>query len=41
MMLNLVVKKEATKNRDRSRSSITRPRTPTRFVQRFGLDIGL
>ena len=43
LMLNLVVEKGASKDRDRSRSSITRPRTgtPTGFVQRFRLDFGL
>ena len=43
LMLNLVVEKGASKDRDRSGSSITRPRTgtPTRFVQRSTLDFGL
>ena len=42
-MLNLVVEKGVSKDRDWSRSSITRPRTgaPTRFVQRSRLDFGL
>ena len=39
LMLNLVVAKGASKDRDRSGSSITRPRTgtPTGFVRRSGL----
>ena len=42
-MLNLVVEKGASKDRYRSGSSITRPRTgtPTGFVQRSRLDFGL
>ena len=42
-MLNLVVEKGASKDRDWSGWSITRPRmgTPTGFVQRFRLDFGL
>ena len=42
-MLNLLVEKGASKDRDRSGSSITRPRTgtPTGFLQRFRLDFGL
>ena len=42
-MLNLVVEKRASKDCDRSRSSITRPRTgpPTGFVQRSRLNFGL
>ena len=42
-MLNLVVEKRASKDHDRSESSITRPKrgTLTRFVQRFRLDFGL
>ena len=42
-MLNLVVEMEGSKDRDRSGSSITRPRmgTPTGFVQRSRLDFGL
>ena len=42
-MLNLIVKKEASKDHDRSRSSIAQPRmgTPTGFVQRCKLDFGL
>ena len=42
-MLNLVVEKGASKDRDRSGSSITRPMKgpPTRFVQRSRLDFGL
>ena len=40
---NLVVEKRASKVRDRSESSITRPRTgtPTGFVQRSRLYFGL
>ena len=43
LILNLVVEKGASKDRDQSGSSITRPRTgtPTRFVQRSRLDFGL
>ena len=43
LMLKLVVEKGASKDRDRSRSSITRPRTGTLigFVQRCRLDFGL
>ena len=39
LMLNLVVEKGANKDRDRSGSSITRPRTgtPTEFVRQSGL----
>ena len=42
-MLNLVVEKGASKDRDRSESNIIRPRTgtPTRFVQRSRLDFGI
>ena len=42
-MLNLVVEKGATKDRDRSGSRITPPRTsiPMKFVQRSRLDFGL
>ena len=42
-MLNLVVEKGASKDRDRSRSSINRPMTGTLtgFVQRSKLDFGL
>ena len=42
-MLNLVVEKGASKDHDRSRSSITRPRMgrPTGFVQRYRLYFGL
>ena len=42
-MLNLVVEKGASKDRDWSRLSITWPRTSTlmEFVQRFGLDFDL
>ena len=42
-MLNLVVKKGASKDRDRSGLSITPPRTstPTGFVKRSRLDFGL
>ena len=42
-MLNLVVEKGASKDRDQSGSSITRPwtGTPTGFVQRSRLDFGL
>ena len=42
-MLNLVVEKGASKDRDWSGSSITRPRTgtPTGFVQRSRLDFGM
>ena len=42
-MLNLVVEKGASKDHDRSRSIITRPRmgTPTGFAQRCRLDFGL
>ena len=42
-MLNLVVENGASKDRDRSRSSITRPRMgrPTGFVQIYRLDFGL
>ena len=42
-MLNLVVKKEASEDRDRRESSITRTRTgtPIGFVQRSRLDFGL
>ena len=42
-MLNLVVEKGASKDRDRNGSSITRPRTGTLmgFVQRSRLDFGL
>ena len=42
-MLNLVVEKGVSKDRDRSRSSITWPRTgiPMGFVQRFRFDFGL
>ena len=42
-MLNLVVEKEASKDRDWSGSSITRPKTSisTGFVQRSRLDFGL
>ena len=42
-MLNLVVEKGASKDRDRSRSSITRAKTCTTmgFVQRSKLDFGL
>ena len=43
LMLNLVVEKGASKDRDRSESSITRPRrgTPMGLVQRSRLDFGL
>ena len=43
LMLNLVVKKGASKDRNQSRSNITRPRmgTPTGFVQRYRLNFGL
>ena len=43
LMLNLVLEKGASKDRDRSESSITPPRTgtPTGFVQRSRLDFGL
>ena len=43
LMLNLVVKKGASKDRDQSRLSITWPRTgtPMGSVERFGLDFGL
>ena len=43
LMLNLVLEKGASKNCDRSGSSITWPRTgtPTRFVKRSILDFGL
>ena len=43
LMLNLILEKGASKDRDQSGSSINRPRTgtPTRFVQRFELDFGL
>ena len=43
MMLNLVVEKGASKDRDWSGSFITWPRTstPTGFVQRSKLDFGL
>ena len=43
LMLNLVVVKGASKDRDQSKLSITLPRTstPTRFVQRSKLDFGL
>ena len=43
LMLNLLVEKGASKDRDRSGSSITRPMTgtPTGFVQRSRLDFGL
>ena len=43
LMLNLVVEKGASKNHDRSGSSIIRPRTgtPTGFVQRSRLEFGL
>ena len=42
-MHNLVVEKGASKDRDRSKLSITRPRTgtPMGFVQRSILDFGL
>ena len=42
-MLNLIVEKGASKDCDRSRSNIIRPRTgtPTGFVQRSRLDFGL
>ena len=42
-MLNLVVEKGASKDRDRSGLNITWPRTgtPTGFVQRSRLDFGL
>ena len=42
-MLNLVVEKGASKDHDRSGSSITQPGmgTPTGFVQRSRLDFGL
>ena len=42
-MLNRVVEKGKSKDNDRSRLSITRPRTgtPTGFVQRSRLDFGL
>ena len=42
-MLNLVVEKGASKDRDRSGSSITRPKTgtPTGLVQRSRSDFGL
>ena len=42
-MLNIVVKKGASKDRDQSRSSITLPGTgtPMGFVQRSRLDFGL
>ena len=42
-MLNLVVEKGASKDRDRSGLSITWPRmgTPTGFMQRVGLGFGL
>ena len=42
-MLNLVMEKGASKDHDGSRSSVTWPRTgtPTRFIQRSGLDFGL
>ena len=42
-MLKLIVEKGASKDRDRSGLSITRPRTgtPTGFVQRSRLDFGL
>ena len=42
-MLNLVVEKGASKDRDRSESSITRPRTgtPGGFVQGSRLDFGM
>ena len=42
-MLNFVVEKGANKDRDRSGSSITRPRTgtPTGFVQISRLDFGM
>ena len=43
LMLNLVVEKGASKDRDQSGSSITPPRTgtPMGFVQRSRLDFGL
>ena len=42
-MLNFVVEKGASKDRDQSGSSITRPRTgsPTGFAQRSRLDFSL
>ena len=42
-MLNLVVEKKASEDRDQTRSSISYPRrgTSTTFVRRFGLDFGL
>ena len=42
-MFNLVAEKRASKDRDRSGSSITQPRTGTQmgFVQRSRLDFGL
>ena len=42
-MLNLIVKQGASKDRDRSGSSITQPRTgkPSGFVRRSRLDFGL
>ena len=43
MEVNLLVEKGASKDRDRSRSSITWPKTgtPTGFVQRSRLGFGL
>ena len=43
LMFNLVMEKDASKDHDQSKSRITWPRmgTPKRFVQQFGLDIGL